>query len=94
MGCDIHLEIEALMHGCWVACDSDIESYGMGYSVFAFLAGVRNNFVIQLDSALRSITEHVIAPLRRFIPRLGAFDITPLVAIVLLFALQSLIRSL
>ena len=59
-----------------------------------FLAGVRNDFVVRLDFALRSITEPVVAPLRRFIPRLGVFDITPLVAIILLFALQRIISSL
>ena len=59
-----------------------------------FMAGVRNEFVVRLDLALRSITEPIIAPLRRFIPPLGMFDITPLVAIILLFALQRIIRSL
>ena len=59
-----------------------------------FLAGVRNDFVVRLDLALRSITEPIIAPLRRVIPPLGMFDITPLVAIILLFVLQRIIRSL
>ena len=59
-----------------------------------FMAGVRNDFVVRLDLALRSITEPVIAPLRRVIPPLGMFDITPLVAIILLFVLQRVIRSL
>ncbi len=59
-----------------------------------FMAGVRNDFVVRLDLALRSITEPVIAPLRRVIPPLGMFDITPLVAIILLFVLQRIIRSL
>ena len=59
-----------------------------------FMAGVRNDFVFRLDLALRSITEPIIAPLRRFIPRLGMFDITPLVAIILLIVLQQIVRSL
>ena len=59
-----------------------------------FMAGVRNDFVVRLDLALRSITEPVIAPLRRVIPPLGMFDITPLVAIILLIILQRIIRSL
>ena len=59
-----------------------------------YLAGVRNDFVSRLDLALRSITEPVIAPLRRFIPPVGMFDITPLVAIILLFVLQRIIRGL
>ena len=59
-----------------------------------FMAGVRNDFVFRLDLALRSITEPVIAPLRRFIPPLGMFDITPLVAIILLYFLQRIISRL
>ena len=58
------------------------------------LAGVRNDFVLRLDLALRSITEPVIAPLRRFIPPLGMFDITPIVAIILLFVLRAIIEGL
>ena len=59
-----------------------------------FMAGVRNDFVFRLDLALRSVTEPVIAPLRRFIPPLGMFDITPLVAIILLYFLQRIISRL
>ena len=40
----------------------------------------QNPFIILLDQ----ITEPVLAPLRRVVPRLGMFDITPIVAIVLL----------
>ena len=37
-----------------------------------------------LTMLLDQITEPVLAPLRRVVPRLGMFDITPIVAIVLL----------
>lgn len=40
---------------------------------------------------LNQITEPVLAPLRRIIPRLGAIDITPLVAIVILQVIAGLI---
>ena len=39
-----------------------------------------NTLSIMLDK----ITEPLLAPLRRIIPRLGMFDFTPLVAIILL----------
>ena len=40
------------------------------------------------------ITEPILAPLRWVVPRLGVFDLTPMIAIVLLGILQYLIDSL
>ncbi len=40
---------------------------------------------------LNEITEPVLVPLRRIIPKLGTIDLTPIVAIVLLQVLQNLI---
>jgi YggT family protein len=37
-----------------------------------------------LISLLDQITEPILAPLRRVVPRIGMIDITPLVAIILL----------
>ena len=59
-----------------------------------FLAGVRNDLVIQINRALGKLTEPIIAPLRRVIPPLGMFDITPIVAIVGLVVLRAFIRGL
>ena len=59
-----------------------------------FLAGVRNEFVLRLNQALGTLTEPIIAPLRRVIPPLGKFDITPLVAIIGLVFLRAIIRGL
>ena len=57
-----------------------------------FLAGVRNDLVIQINRALGKLTEPIIAPLRRVIPPLGMFAITPIVAILGLVALRAIIR--
>ncbi len=59
-----------------------------------FLAGVRNEFVLRLNQALGTLTEPVIAPLRRVIPPLGMFDISPIVAIIGLVFLRSIIGRL
>ena len=40
-------------------------------------------------SILNEITEPVLAPLRRIVPRIGLIDITPMVAILLLVVIQS-----
>jgi YggT family protein len=42
-------------------------------------------------SILYEITEPILSPLRRVIPSMGAFDITPLVAIIILQLISSLL---
>ncbi len=42
-----------------------------------------------LVSVLNEITEPVLAPLRRVVPRIGMIDITPMVAIFVLYIIQS-----
>lgn len=48
-----------------------------------------NPLVLLLDN----ITEPILAPLRRIVPRLGMLDITPLVAILLMNAFQGILAS-
>jgi YggT family protein len=43
---------------------------------------------------LYDVTEPILAPLRRVIPRIGMFDITPIVAILLLDIVQRLLFGL
>ncbi|MFN8523080.1 MAG: YggT family protein [Chloroflexota bacterium] len=43
---------------------------------------------------LIEITEPVLAPLRRVVPRIGMMDITPIVAILLLNAIQGILGDL
>jgi len=48
-----------------------------------------------LIQVLDQITEPILSPLRRVVPRIGMIDITPLVAIILLqFLARALIQSL
>ena len=49
----------------------------------------RNPLITVLDQ----ITEPILAPLRRFVPRLGMFDITPMVAMIILIAIQRMVIS-
>lgn len=39
------------------------------------------------------ITEPVLAPLRRIVPKIGMIDITPIVAILLMQVIESLLRE-
>jgi YggT family protein len=47
-----------------------------------------DNPIVQL---VMNITEPVLAPLRRIVPRLGMVDITPIVAILLMGAIQNVL---
>jgi YggT family protein len=47
----------------------------------------------QFGRILTDITEPVLAPLRRIVPRVGMIDITPMVAILVLFFIQQLISQ-
>ncbi len=40
-----------------------------------------------------SVTEPVLEPLRSVIPRIGMIDLTPMVAMILLFAIASVLRG-
>ncbi len=50
----------------------------------------RNGPIFQL---LDAITEPVLEPLRRVIPPIGMIDISPMVAILVLFAVGEILRS-
>jgi YggT family protein len=55
-----------------------------------FMLGRTNIFIIILDD----IAEPILSPLRRVIPRLGMFDITPIIAILILYFIPRLISAL
>ena len=48
---------------------------------------------MRITMILRDITEPILGPLRRVLPNMGGLDFTPIVAMLLLQALESLIRS-
>ena len=47
-----------------------------------------------LVAIVYQITEPILAPLRRIVPRLGMFDLTPMIAIFILIAIQRLVNRL
>ena len=49
----------------------------------------RDNFLVNL---LQTITEPILAPLRRIIPRLNMFDLSPMVAIIVLYVIVWLLQ--
>ncbi len=66
--------------------------------IFAiFLRAILSWFPIDrggtLVRGLDAVTEPVLEPLRRLIPRVGMVDITPMIAILVLYGLLSVIES-
>ncbi len=45
-----------------------------------------------LVNIVHTITEPILAPLRRVVPRLNMFDLSPMVAIILLYVIVWLLR--
>jgi len=43
---------------------------------------------------LHDITEPILAPIRQFMPRLGMFDLSPMVAIILLSLIANFVTRL
>ena len=47
-----------------------------------------------LVAIIYQITEPILAPLRRIIPRIGIFDLTPTIAIIILYVILNVINQL
>lgn len=62
----------------------------LGYAIIAraltsWFPGLRGNPLVGL---LYQITDPILVPLSRLIPRIGMFDFTPMIAVITLFALS------
>jgi len=58
------------------------------------IAGVRNEAVVRLYQTIGMALDPLYRPLRRVIPTVGALDLTPLAAIILLVVLREMVRSI
>jgi len=54
----------------------------------------RNRFVYSIADFLNRLTNPILDPIRRFMPDLGNIDISPIIAILLLEALQMVLADL
>ena len=59
-------------------------------SLTTWFPTARNNPVVQI---LYQITDPILIPLSRVIPRAGMFDFTPMVAVIVLFILARVFMS-
>jgi YggT family protein len=62
-------------------------------AIRAILSWFTNDPRNPLVNALDQVTEPILAPLRRVMPRMGMLDFTPLVAIIILSVVSSLVVS-
>jgi len=51
----------------------------------------QDNFLVRI---LNDITEPILAPLRKVVPRFGMIDITPMVAFLVLFVIQQALQQI
>jgi YggT family protein len=78
----IHLEILAII--IWAVLTMLI-SFGV--------VNTRSQFVYTVETFFVRVTEPVLNPIRRFLPLFGNVDLSPLLAILLLQALQILLQD-
>ena len=58
-----------------------------------FIVSTRNRAVTSIYQVLHQITEPILGPLHKIIPNIGMIDITPVVAIILLYIIDMVLAS-
>lgn len=78
------LLIEVLHIYMWIVIIGVVLSWLVAFNVI----NVRNPTVRQIVDVLEAITRPILWPLRRFIPPFGGMDITPVLALIIIWAAQ------
>jgi YggT family protein len=68
--------------------------YSLAFIARALLPWFRIDYYHPAMQFLIRITEPVLAPLRRYIPPMGGLDFTPMVALLILWLAEQLLRAL
>ena len=68
--------------------------YTLAIIARALLPWLRISYYHPIMRFLIRITEPVLAPLRRYIPPMGGLDFTPMIALLVLWLLEQLLRAL
>ena len=58
-----------------------------------FVFGVRNELLLRVNYALASLTEPIMAPVRRHIPPLGGLDISYMIAVLVLVVIRRVLLN-
>ncbi len=65
----------------------------MSWLVAFNVVNLHNRFVFTVGEFLNRIIEPALRPIRRFLPKLGGIDISPMVLLLLLFFLRRLLST-
>ena len=68
--------------------------YSLAFIVRAILSWFRISYHHPIARFLVQITEPVLAPLRRYIPPRSGLDLTPMVALIVLWLVEQLLQTL
>jgi YggT family protein len=74
----------------WAVIISAILSWLVQFGV----VNTRNQFVSMIGEFLWRLTEPALRPIRRFVPKFGGIDISPVVLILALMFVQMVIRNI
>ena len=74
----------------WIVIANVVVSWLVNFQVI----NSTNSFVIMIIDFLYKVTEPVLSKIRRFLPIMGGFDLSPLVLILFLWFLQAVIGRL
>ena len=74
----------------WIVIASVIMSWLINFQIIS----TNNNFVLMVIEFLYRATEPVLMKIRRFVPIMSGFDLSPLVLILFLWFLQSVLGML
>jgi len=65
----------------------------MSWLISFQVLNVRQPLVSQIWQGLNRLLEPVYAPIRRFLPKMGGLDLAPLVALLLIYGLEIVLRN-
>lgn len=71
----------------WVIIAAAVMSWLVAFNV----VDTRNRFVYTIVDMLYRLTEPALAPIRRLLPNLGGIDISPIILLLIIYALQRVI---
>ena len=74
----------------WIFLIMIIMSWLINFNVI----NTRNQFVDAVWRIVNQITDPILRPIRRIIPPMGGFDLSPIIVFVIIFFLQNWIASI
>lgn len=74
----------------WIFLIMIIMSWLINFNVI----NTRNQFVDAVWRIVNQVTDPILRPIRRIIPPMGGFDLSPIIVFVLIFFLQNWIASI